>query len=219
MINDVFEIIHTTRAMRRLKSDPVPDDLVVQILEAAVCAPSGGNNQNWGFIVCTDTEIKQQVQRYYKKAFDEYVLPHYDSQRETPPPGMSKRQFALQIERVTHLTDHFHEAPVWIVACLDSGERPPNRLSGASIYPAVQNMLLAARALGLGATLTTRHAIYGAEVDQLFRLPDNVHSYAIVPIGYPAGRFGRVRRGALADIVHRDRWGESYTAAQADESS
>ncbi len=94
-----------------------------------------------------------------------------------------------------YLTDHFHEAPVWTVACLEDGTTPPTRWSGASIYPAVQNMLLAARALGLGAILTTRHLLYEKETEAALGLPPGVHSYAILPIGYPMGRFGPVGRG------------------------
>ena len=87
-----------------------------------------------------------------------------------------------------YLTEHYHEAPVWIVACIEDAA-PPNRWAGASIYPAVQNMLLAARALGLGSTLTTRHLLYEAEAEAALGLPEGVHSYAILPIGYPMGRF------------------------------
>ena len=109
-----------------------------------------------------------------------------------------------------HLADHLHEAPVWIVPCLVGGAH--TRTSGSSIYPAVQNMLLAARALGLGSTLTTRHLLYAKEAEAALGLPEGVHSYAILPIGYPMGRFGPVGRGALADIVYQDKWGQPYTA-------
>ena len=104
---------------------------------------------------------------------------------------------------------------MWIVACLDEGTSTPTRSSGASIYPAVQNMLLAARALGLGATLTTRHLLYEAEVEAAMGLPPGVHSYAILPIGYPMGRFGPVGRGSLADFVYEDRWGNTYSGQVA----
>ena len=206
---EIFETIRTTRAMRRLKSDPVPNELIDKILDAAVCAPSGGNNQNWGFIVVSDKVLMRDVQRYYKKAFDTYVLPHYESQRDSPPAGMDVDSFSRQIKRVEHLTDHFHEAPVWIVACLNTGSHPATYLSGASIYPAVQNMLLAARALGLGATLTTRHAFYAEQVDELFGLPNGVRSYAILPIGYPEGKFGPLRRGSVDKVVFTNKWGET----------
>ncbi|ETX05086.1 nitroreductase family protein [Candidatus Entotheonella palauensis] len=209
---DVFDIIHTTRAMRRLKPDPVPDELIRKILEAGICAANGSNRQTWRFLVVKDRAIKERVQHFYKRAFDEWVGPRY--QNSAPPPGSTAEKYTRQHAAVEYLTDHFHEAPVWIVACLDEGDSTPNRASGASIYPAVQNMLLAARALGLGATLTSRHLRYEEEVEATLGLPKGVHSYAILPIGYPMGRFGPVGRGALSDFVYEDRWGNPYSAAQ-----
>jgi nitroreductase len=201
-------MLHTTRAMRRLKPDPVPDTLIHQILHAAVAAPSGGNRQRWRFLVVKDPNVKKRVQYYYQKALDEVVAPRYRT--SAPPPGVTRQQYERQLDAVTYLTEHFHEAPVWIVACLDEGDYTPSRSSGASIYPAVQNMLLAARALGLGATLTTRHLVYEAEVEDILGLPPGVHSYAILPIGYPMGRFGPVGRGPLTDVVYLDAWGQPY---------
>ncbi len=205
---DLFEIIETTRAMRRLKPDPVPDELIRKILQAGVCAANGGNTQRWRFLVVKDPTIKKQVQVHYKRAFDEVIGPRYLNSE--PPPGVTRERYLRQHAAVEYLTDHFHEAPVWIVACLDEGTATPTRGSGASIYPAVQNMLLAARALGLGATLTTRHLIYEKEAEAALGLPSGVRSYAIVPIGYPMGRFGPVGRGPLTDIVYQDRWGNRY---------
>jgi nitroreductase len=204
---DVFEIMHTTRAMRRLKPDPVPDALIHKILAAGQCAASGGNSQRWRFLVIKDPEIKKKVQVYYKRAFDEVIGPRY--QTSEPPPGVTRERYMRQHAAVKYLTDHFHEAPVWIVACLEDGPNP-NRASGSSIYPAVQNMLLAARALGLGATLTTRHLLYEKETEAAMGIPPGFHSYAILPIGYPMGRFGPVGRGPLADVVYLDRWGQPY---------
>jgi nitroreductase len=206
--NDLFEIISTTRAMRRLKPDPVPDDLIRKILEAGVSAASGGNRQHWRFMVIKDRALKEKVQHYYKRALDEVVGPRYRT--SAPPPGVTREQYDRQHKAVSYLTDHFHEAPVWIVACLEDGQGTPSRSSGASIYPAVQNMLLAARALGLGATLTTRHLQYEKEVEAILGLPPGVHSYAILPIGYPMGRFGPTRRAPLSEVVYLDRWGQSY---------
>ena len=207
-MNDVFDIIQTTRAMRRLKPDPVPDDLIRKILEAGVCAANGGNYQRWRFMVVKDTAVKKAVQVWYKKAFDEVVGPRYAS--SPPPPGISAEKYARQHHAVEHLTEHFHEAPVWIVACLDEGKNTPTRTSGASIYPAVQNMLLAARALGLGSTLTTRHLLYAKEAEAALGLPEGVHSYAILPIGWPMGKFGPVGRTNLEDVVFSERWGQPY---------
>ena len=204
---DLFETMETMRAMRRLKPDPVPDALIAKILRAGTCAPSGGNAQKWRFLVIKDTKIKQAVQVWYKKAFDEVIGPRY--QTTTPPPGVTKEAYLRQHAAVEYLTEHFHEAPVWIVACLEDGASP-NRMAGSSIYPAVQNMLLAARALGLGCTLTTRHMLFEKEADKALGLPDGVHSYAILPIGYPMGKFGPVKRAPLSDIVYQEKWGQPY---------
>jgi len=158
--SDLFEIMQTTRAMRRLKPDPVPDALIRKIIQAGVCAPNGGNTQRWRFLVLKDAQIKRKVQVWYKRAFDEVIGPRY--LKSAPPPGVTREAYVRQHAAVEYLTDHFHEAPVWIVACIEEAAAP-TRWSGASIYPAVQNMLLAARALGLGATLTTRHLLYEKE--------------------------------------------------------
>jgi nitroreductase len=133
----------TMRAMRRLKPDPVPDELINKILQAAQWAPSGGNTQRWRFLVVKDPEIKKKVLVYYNRLYDETVGPRYAS--SAPPPGSDPARYQRQHAAVKYLTDHYHEAPVWIVACLEDGEKP-DRTAGSSIYPAVQNMLLATRA-------------------------------------------------------------------------
>lgn len=213
----LFEIIQTTRAMRRLKPDPVPDDLIRKILEAGTCAANAANTQKWRFLIVKDTEIKKAVQVHYKRALDDIVGPRYAS--SAPPPGTTKEKYERQHTAVEYLTEHFHEAPVWIVACIDHGEEKPGRMAGASIYPAVQNMLLAARALGLGATLTTRHLLFEKESEAALGLPPGVHSYAILPIGYPMGNFGPVRRGDLSEFVYLDRWGENHPGLHTSQTS
>ena len=202
----LFEIMATTRSMRRLKPDPVPPELIRQILEAGVSAPSGGNMQRWRFLVIRDPKIKQTVGAYYKRAWDEVVYPRYSAGE--PAPGTSPERFKRMLGAAQYLADHIHEAPVWIVPCLEGAA--PTRTAGSSIYPAVQNMLLAARALGLGATLTTLYLNFEKEVETALGLPSGMHSYALVPIGYPMGRFGPVRRIPLAEIVYEDRWGQPY---------
>jgi nitroreductase len=203
---DLFETMENCRAMRRLKPDPVPDNLVAKILQAGTCAPSGGNAQKWRFLVIKDRKVKEAVAAWYKKAYDEVIGPRYST--VAPPPGVSPEQFKRQNAAVAYLTDHFAEAPVWIVACLEDGN--PGPMSGASVYPAVQNMVLACRALGLGTTLTTRHMLHQKEADKALGLPDGVRSYAILPIGWPMGKFGPVRRAPLASVVYQDRWGKAY---------
>src|SRR6201981_2851940 len=158
---DLFEIIRTTRSMRRLKPDPVPNELIRRILEAGVCAPSGGNMQRWRFLVIRDPKVKETVGALYKRAWDEQVAPRYRAGE--PAPGMSRAQFLRLLDAAEYLANHIYEAPVWIVPCLEGAT--PTRTSGSSIYPAVQNMLLAARALGLGATLTTLYLNFEKEAD------------------------------------------------------
>jgi len=209
--SDLFEIMATTRSMRRLKPDPVPPELIRKILDAGVCAPSGGNMQRWRFLVVRDPGIKRTVGAYYKRAWDEVVSPRYRTGE--PAPGTSPERFQRMLDAAQYLADHIHEAPVWIVPCMGGGT--PTRTSGSSVYPAVQNMLLAARALGLGATLTTLYLQFEKEVEAALGLPADVHSYALLPIGYPIGRFGPVRRAPLADVVYEDRWGQPYNEAGA----
>jgi len=209
---DVFDVMHTTRAMRRLKPDPVPDEMIVKILQAGIGAPNGGNFQTWHFVVVKDIAIKKAVQVIYKKAFDEVIGPRYAT--APPPPGSDAGKYHRQHMAVEYLTEHYHEAPVWIVACLNHGDGQPVRMSGASIYPAVQNMLLAARALGLGASLTTRHMLYAEEADAALKLPPGYLSYAIVPIGYPMGNFGPTGRGDLKDFVSLDKVGQRWIAIE-----
>lgn len=207
MNTDLFEIIRTTRSMRRLKPDPVPQALLRQVLEAGTCAPSGGNMQTWRFLVVRDPAIKAAVAHWCRRGWHEKVAPGYRA--SAPPPGSSLDRFHRMLAAAEHLADHLHEAPVWIVPCLVGGTHA--RASGASIYPAVQNMLLAARALGLGATLTTLYLLFEKEAEAALGLPPDAHSYAILPIGYPLGKFGPVARTALEDVVFADRWGEKWT--------
>jgi nitroreductase len=202
----VFEIMHTTRSMRRLKPDPVPDALIRKILEAGVSAANGGNMQRWRFLVVKDPKIKETVAGFYRRAWKENALPGYRT--SAPPPGTSAERFQRLLAAADYLAEHLQFAPVWIVPCLQGTALM--RSTGSSIYPAVQNMLLAARALGLGATLTTLHLRFETETEAALGLPPDVHSYALLLIGYAMGRFGPVRRAPLSDVVYENRWGELY---------
>ena len=106
---DLFEIIQTTRSMRRLKPDPVPNELIRKILEAGVCAPSGGNMQRWRFLVIRDAKIKETVGALYKRAWDEQVAPRYRSGE--PAPGMSRERFLRLLDAAEYLAANIHEGP------------------------------------------------------------------------------------------------------------
>ncbi|MEE9278031.1 MAG: nitroreductase family protein, partial [Dehalococcoidia bacterium] len=169
----LFEAVHTQRAIRRFKPDPVPDDVVSTILEAATKAPSGGNGQPWQFLILRDAEIKRQIGAIYQDVADEYAhnrgpLP---ASRLGPPTPMG-------------------EAPLLVLVCRRTLD-PPIATSTpslyASIYPAVQNMLLAARALGVGSVLTTLHIRRESDVKALLGIPDDVETCALIPMGYPRG--------------------------------
>lgn len=205
MIHDLFDIMRSTRSMRRLKPDPVPAALLNQVLEAGTCAANGGNMQSWRFLVIRDPAIKAAAGEFYRKGWHEVVGPRYRA--GGPAPGTTPERFARMLDAAEHLADHFHEAPVWIVPCL-AGPRG----AGGSIFPAVQNMLLAARAVGLGATLTTLYLIHEKEAEAAMGIPEGFHSYAILPIGFPTGKFGPVRRAPLADVVFDDTWGKAWSA-------
>ncbi len=206
---DLFETMRTTRSMRRLKPDPVPDSVLAQVLEAGTCAPSGGNQQGWRFLVVRDQGIKDAVAHWYRRGWHEIVGPRYRASGGAP--GSTPEAFARMLSAAEHLADHIHEAPVWIVPCGPGANT--TRSSGASIYPAVQNMLLAARALGLGATLTTLYLLFEKEAEAALGLPEGIHSFAILPIGWPRGKFGPVRRAPLEEVVYADRWGQAWSAS------
>src|ERR1700722_19503210 len=143
MNTDLFEIIRTTRSMRRLKPDPVPAALIRQILEAGTAAPPAGNMRSWRFLVIQDQAIKDAVAHRYRRGFHEVTGPWFRSGAPgtgAPPPGPSRARYDRMIDAAEYLADHLHEAPVWIVPCLL--EKTRNWESGSGIYPAVQNMLL-----------------------------------------------------------------------------
>jgi nitroreductase len=204
---ELFEIIHTTRSMRRLKPDPVPDALIRRILEAGTAAPSGGNMQRWRFLVVMDPAVKQRVGAFYKRAWDERVAPGYRANAPRRGSAASVLRTCLTPRNTSPTTSTKRRCGSW-----PAWQAPaaPTPVSGSSIYPAVQNMLLAARALGLGATLTTLYLNFAAEVEAILGLPPDAHSYALLPIGDPVGRFGPVGRAPLDDIVYQDRWGAPY---------
>jgi nitroreductase len=190
--------------MRRLKPDPVPNELIRKILEAGVSAPSGGNMQRWRFLIIRDAKIKQTVGAYYKRAWDEQVAPRYRA--GDPAAGMSRERFLRLLDAPEYLAAHTHEAPVWIVPWKEP-TRParPVRLSTHRYRTCCLQ-----RERGVGATLTTLYLQFEKEAEAALGLPTGVHSYALLPIGYPMGRFGPVRRVPLVDVVYQDRWGQPY---------
>lgn len=193
---DVLEAIRTTRAMRRLDPDrPVSDTDLQTLLEAAVKAPSGGNSQRARWIVVRDPDLKRQVGEVYRRCAAE-VLRGYEER------GAEEKM----LRSSWHLADHMGEAPVLIVACCKG---PAGRF-GSSVFPGVQNLMLAARSLGLGTTLTTIHLVDEQAVKRILGIPDDVATYCIVPVGHPLGRWGEAPRRPVAEQAFKDRWGDAF---------
>jgi nitroreductase len=204
MNTDLIDLICSTRAMRRLRPDPVPPELINQILRAATAAPPASNMYGWRFLVIRDQTIKNAVaERYRRLWYDEGG--GGSAFRKAAP---SRVRYQQMLDACDYQADHLHEAPVWIVPCQLGHTRTWD--AGSGIYPAVQNMLLAARALGLGATLTTLFQ-YAGDAEAMLGLPDDARSYAILPIGYPLGNFGPVAPVLLEEVVFADRWGEKWS--------
>jgi nitroreductase len=203
-----FDVVYTARAIRHLRPDPVPPALVHRVLEAATMAPSATNVQPWRFIVVADPAIKQRLGEIHTRAFwARYgsAGPQLGGASETErrpqePQGISEREMA----------DRFAQAPVLIVVCR-TGMRPSGSMGlvawYGSIFPAVQNLLLAARALGLGTTLTTMFVEHEHEVKDLLDMPDDAEPIALIPLGFPEGRFGPLRRRPVVESIYSDRWG------------
>jgi nitroreductase len=199
---DIFEAINTQRAMRRLKADPVPDELIWKVLDAAVRAPSGGNRQPWSFVVIRDAETKAKIAEHYLDSWNK----SYGLIKQA---AMASPETAKTYASAEHLANHLAEAPVLIIAAVNLSAVAPVSPPGASIYPAVQNLMLAARALGLGAALTTLHRTHEAEVKQILGIPDGVDTMALIPLGWPRGKFGSGQRIPAERVVFWEKWGQA----------
>ena len=206
------EAMMTQRAVRRVLPDPVADDVVLKCIELALRAPTGANGQNWEFIVVKDRRVKEKFAKRYRQLWSVYhrvVIRRIAARDES----MAKTARAIQWQ-----VDHFTEVPVLVVACLRlgalEGRLPVVRMPHAaesgyygSIYPSVQNLLLAARAMGLGASLITLPLWSVASARRTLKLPLNVTPCCIVPLGWPRGGYGPTTRRAVEEVTHLDAYG------------
>ena len=194
---DVLEAIWTTRAMRRLDvARPVPEEDLRLILEAAAKAPSGGDQQPVEWIVVRDPELKARLGEIYR-AIAWRTLPASYGEAAKTDLGVAR-----MLRSALHLADHLGEAPVLLIPC---APRSLVRAEGA-VYPAIQNLMLAARGLGLGTTLTSMHREDERAVKEVLGVPDDVQTFAIIPLGYPLGRWGEAKRRPIEETTHWDRW-------------
>ncbi len=198
---DVFEAMHSQRAIRRLKTDPVPDELIWKVLDAAIRAPSGSNQQPWNFIVIRNPDTRKRIGELYLEVWSSFRSGQ--PQQTEPDPKTAKIHASAD-----HLANHLGEAPVLILVTFNNSISSSS-VVGSSIFPAVQNLMLAARALGLGSVLTTTHRGREAQIKELLGIPDDVDTMALIPLGWPQGRFGPTDRHPVDQVTYWDRWGET----------
>jgi nitroreductase len=208
---DLQEALRTTPACRYYKKDPVPDEVLARVFEAARFAPSGGNRQPLRFVVVRDAAAKKQLKEWYLVYWRQYLsgMQHGEVHVAARP---------RLVQRADDFANHLDEIPVLVVACADLREVYPTdhqlgRLSvvgGGSIYPTIQNLILACRGEGLGTCLTTLLCFDEPRVKKLLSIPEEIATVAMIPIGYPAEPFPKqLRRRPIEEFVFVDRYGAS----------
>ncbi len=194
-----FDVVRSQRAHRAFTADPVSDELVERVLEAATFAPSAENSQPWAFIVVRDHATRARIGELTARAWE---AGGRDFSRERLP-----RALFSDVDRGA--TGSVSAAPVLVVVCGDTSHCVESILE-ASVFPATQNLLLAAQAVGLGAALTTLPISFDDELRELLALPDHVQAMAVVPLGWPARKLAPPRRAPVAKKAYRDRYGADW---------
>ena len=202
--NDIYEAMQTQRAVRRWTSDPVPDETIERIIRAATWAPSGSNMQPWGFLVIRGAAQRERIAEAIRESFKAF------SGRLPDPDVIEDPTQRRMIRGALNLFDNFAAAPVLIIPCLVAAQSPApdGLLAGSSIYPSIQNLMLAARAEGLGTVLTTPQEGIMDLLRSEFGIPEEARPVAMIPMGWPDVNFGPVTRRPLTDFLHWERWGE-----------
>ncbi len=216
----IYEAMSTLRAVRRLRPDPIPDDVLHRVLEAATWAPTGGNVQPWRVVVVCDAERKQTLARLYAERWKAYSTQHMALLGDAPEAIRARTEKMLGAGN--YLADHFAETPAVLIFCFnpklmavtDAGLDRISVVGGGSVYTAVQNALLACRAEGLGCVLTTLLCECEPEVRELLAIPEPWGTAAAVPIGYPVLRgHGPISRRPVEKMAYADTWGAAFGAS------
>jgi len=195
----LLEGLRTARAIRRLQPDAVPPELIRKVCEAGTFAPSGGNRQPWSFIAVTEPERRAFVAERYRNVFRQYIAPALEAAK-APNFSDAKRR---NMQAALHLADHLHEAPVLLFI---AGWKRRGEAQLQALYPAAQNILLACRAVGLGASFTTLHLSFADEIDPYLGLPPDRPSCVMIPIGWPKGKHGRPPRNSVDTCLYWERY-------------
>ncbi len=212
---NVFEAIYTSRALRRFKPDPVPEDVVFQLIDAAIRAPTGHNSQDWRFVVVTDVGSLAKMQEWSERAWT-LAFPAYQDQAAIDALPRTQR---LSIQSVKDMAHSLASVPLIVVVC---GLKGKHSSPGGSHFPAIQNMLLAARALGLGGSIFNLPMVGGPggeSMHELLAVPESNEIYACVPIGYPTDKPGPLSRKPVKKVAYKQRFGQewAFAAEQPDE--
>jgi nitroreductase len=204
---DVYEALYTTRAMRRVRPDPIPLDVQARILDAAVRAPSAGNTQLWRFLFVDDPEVKAKLGPLYRDSISQLWATVYADRLaavEATPDSAASIQTAKVVRSAQHLADHFEDVPLYLFAFVQYDP------SGGSIYPAVWSAMLAARAEGVGTSFTTVLGYFhGSESLEILGVPGDEGwlNACCVSFGYPTGRWGVAPRRQAHKVAFRNGWG------------
>lgn len=212
--DDFYSLLSTTRSIRRIRNTPVDSNILNRICQAAIWAPSGGNRQPWRMIAVTDTAIKQELSRIYVSEWEKYV--DFNLAKLGDQPSDVIERVRAQFSTGTSLAENLADVPVVMMFVhdpsalyvTDAGLNRHPVVGGASLYPAVQNLLLAARAEGLGGVLTTLICSRENELRELLKFPDGWGVHAMVPLGYPVGQHGPLQRAPLNTMMHMNTWAQ-----------
>jgi nitroreductase len=210
---ELYEAMSTLRAVRRIKPDPIPEAVLDRVLTAATWAPTGGNHQSWHVIVVKDPTLKQGLEDLYRPHWMGYIPGYEAHMKDMPADAAESSRRALASG--TYLATHMHEAPVICIFCFnpanitvtDADQPRQSVVAGGSVYPAVQNLLLAARSEGLGCVLTTLLCMEEPAVKNLLGIPNEWHTAAHVPLGYPVlGGHGPINRKSIGKMTSIDQF-------------
>ncbi len=205
---DIHEALYTTRAMRRVKPDPIPDDVQARIMDAAIRAPSGGNTQNWAFLLVDDPAIKAKLGPMYRECIDMLWSSIYADRVaavEADPESPENKQWGSIMKSVDWAAANFETYPLFLFGFAQADS------SGGSIFPAIWSAMLAARAEGVGSSLTSVLMLKGDEVPNLLGVPaeEDWRMAACVPMGYPTGKWGVAKRRPVTEVTYRNQWGQA----------
>ncbi len=214
---EFFDVLFSARAMRRYSDEPIAEDLLVRLIEAAHAGPSGSNRQSRHWIVVRDAEQKQRLAELNRRFVSRYL----EANREAANPHVTPEKRERFLAAVEYQMEHLHEVPAIVIACADMVRAPQGTFgegvqAATEVWGAVQNLLLAARALGIGSVPTTLGLVDRDAAREVLNLPDHILPMVLIPLGWPTGNFGPIRRRPLEEVLHWDRYDTGAASAASD---